>query len=228
MKLSKLAKDITRPVHKAVWRDYTDEQLQYSFDAFIEEGKEPIGIRKEIAYRQRLVFPFFEKDDLSELPEATLSEIKKKIREGAKDTTQLWANALELVHKAYEVAQVQRPDITMEAAWKQYEEMISYAVRELSNARGQDGPWRSTSLTTEAIEKPDGEIDQYSVESDVDGLPVRVVRKADTIDQVMQPFFDHNITGCDIEVKIRSTNHVILYFCDKNGRTGDKVVIKKV
>lgn len=168
------------------------------------------------------------KEDLSELPELQIRDIKKNIKDGAKDTTQLWANALELVHKAYEVAGIERPDISMEAAWKQYEEMIGFAVKELAKARGVDGDWRHTSLTTEAIEKADGEIDKYSVESQVDGLPVRVVRKADTIDEIIQPFYDHNVTGCDIEIKQRSKEHVILYFCDDKGRTGDKVVIRKM
>lgn len=203
----------------------SNHQLRMFFDSLVVEGKTRKAISKEISYRQSLS----EKDDMSALPDAQLKEIQKNIKDGAKDTTQLWANALELVHKAYEVAKIERPDITMEAAWKQYEEMIEFAVRELAKTRGPDGDWRMSSLSEGQIEKPDGEIDEYSIESDINGLPVRVTRKADTIDQVIKPFYDHNVTDCDIEMKQRSKEHVILYWCDDEGkRTGDKVVIKKV
>jgi len=42
-----------------------------------------------------------EGDDLDALPPDVVSEIQKNIRDGAKDIQQKWANALELVHKAY-------------------------------------------------------------------------------------------------------------------------------
>lgn len=86
-----------------------------------------------------------EKDDLSKLPHETINEIEKLIRGGAKDKDQDWANALELVHKAYEVAQVQRPTPDMNDAWEQYEELLSYAVKELAKHRGLDGKWRMSS-----------------------------------------------------------------------------------
>jgi len=83
------------------------------------------------------------------LPQSTMDKIKKLIRDGArpnKDTGQHepWANALHLVHKAYEVAQVQRPTPDMKDLWKQYEENIQIAVNELSKERGIDGEWRMT------------------------------------------------------------------------------------
>lgn len=86
------------------------------------------------------------------LPQSTMDKIKKLIRDGArpnKDTGQPepWANALHLVHKAYEVAQVQRPTPDMES-WKQYEENIQIAVKELSKERGIDGNWRMTAHQT--------------------------------------------------------------------------------
>lgn len=166
-----------------------------------------------------------EKTDLSELPEGELKKVKANISKGAKDLNQLWASALELVHEAYEQAQIQRPDITMEAAWKQYEEMIGYAVKELAKARGVDGDWRMSSLS-EAVEV---EEIKWSMETNVDGLPVNVIRKAKDIDELIRPFFAHNITGHDIELRHRSANNVCLYFCDGNGkRTGDKVTIKKL
>ena len=167
-----------------------------------------------------------EKTDLSELPEGELKKVKANISKGAKDLNQLWASALELVHEAYEKAQIQRPDLTMNAAWKQYEEMIAFAVKELAKARGVDGDWRTTPSLNEAVKVQ--EIN-WSMETNVDGLPVNVVRKAKDIDELIRPFFAHNITGHNIELRHRGANNVCLYFCDKDGkRTGDKVTIKKM
>ena len=83
------------------------------------------------------------------LPDSTMKALQKLIRDGArpnKETGQHepWANALHLVHKAYEVGQVQRPTPDMKDLWKQYEENIEYAVKELSKERGIDGAWRMT------------------------------------------------------------------------------------
>lgn len=93
-------------------------------------------------------------DDLtsrSEQPNAlthdAMDHIQKLIRDGTKidketGTYQPWANALHLVHKAYSVAGVQRPTPDMEELWKQYEENIQYAVKQLSKTRGLHGDWR--------------------------------------------------------------------------------------
>lgn len=79
---------------------------------------------------------------LSLLPNDVMVSLRKNIRKGAEDLEQNWSNALELVHKAYEVEGVQRPDPSMKDAWKQYEENIAYAVQQLSVNRGSDGDWR--------------------------------------------------------------------------------------
>ena len=167
-----------------------------------------------------------EKTDLTELPEGEINKVKANIRKGAKDLNQKWANALELVHTAYEVAKVERPDITMEAAWKQYEDMIKYAVEQLSDARGIDGDWRMSSSSLNEAKQED-EIFDFSIETNVDGLPVNVVKKAKNIDELIKPFYAHNVTGHDIELRHRSANHVTLHFCKDGKRTGDKVIIRK-
>jgi hypothetical protein len=96
-----------------------------------------------------------EGDDLDALPPDIINEIKKNIREGSKDLTQQWPNALSLVHKAYEVAVVERPDPSLKQAWKQYETMITYAVQQLAKDRGISGDWRMTCSTiTEAALTP--------------------------------------------------------------------------
>ena len=83
------------------------------------------------------------------LTQDQMDTIQKNIREGTKADKetgqyQKWANALHLVHKAYEVANIQRPTPDMKELWKQYEENIEYAVKELSKAHGIDGAWRMT------------------------------------------------------------------------------------
>ena len=87
-----------------------------------------------------------EDKDLSELPLDTVKDLEKNVREGAKDTEQDWANAMELANKAYEVVGVQRPTPSLQAAWKQYEGLIQTACAELSKHRGLDGKWRMTSV----------------------------------------------------------------------------------
>jgi predicted small metal-binding protein len=92
--------------------------------------------------------------DMDSLPEDVMNEIQKNIRTGAKDLEQLWSNALELVHKAYEVSGVQRPTPDMKNAWKQYEQNLQYAVQQLSKYRGIKGDWRmSSSVFHEALQK---------------------------------------------------------------------------
>ncbi len=93
------------------------------------------------------------KDDLTRLPKDLMKDVQKNIRKGAEDLQQKWANALELVHKAYEVAAVQRPGPDMKDAWEQYEENIAYAVKQLSDARGMEDDWRmSSAMFHEAFE----------------------------------------------------------------------------
>ena len=164
-----------------------------------------------------------EKSDKSELPEGDIAKVKTNIRKGAQDEDQRWANALELVHTAYEVARIERPDITLESAWKQYEEMIKYAVQELHKARGDDD-WRSSPRLSEGKEP---EVFDFSIETNVDGLPVNVIKKAVNIEELIKPFYSHNVTGHDIELRHRGANSVCLYFCKDGKRTGDKVNIRK-
>lgn len=95
-----------------------------------------------------------EGEEFDSLPEDAMSEIQKNIRNGAKDTEQLWSNALELVHKAYEVSGIQRPTPDMKGAWKQYEQNLQYAVGQLSKFRGIKGDWRmSSAVFHEALQK---------------------------------------------------------------------------
>lgn len=166
-----------------------------------------------------------EDEELSRLPKEKIDEIEKLVRDGAKDTEQKWANALELVHKAYEVANVQRPTPDMEAAWKQYEDILCNAVKELAKVRGLDGDWRmSAHIFHEAA--PAITPRKFQISTTVDSLPVVSTSTANNIDEVIAPIQRYNITGHDIEVKHRSPNHCCLYFCKDGKRTGHKITIK--
>jgi hypothetical protein len=95
------------------------------------------------------------KDDLSVVPEDAIKDIKKNIKDGAADLEQDWSNAMELTHKAYSVAGVERPTPSERSAWQQYEEMLQLAVNELADARKltKDKSWRmSSTVFKEAME----------------------------------------------------------------------------
>jgi hypothetical protein len=94
------------------------------------------------------------KEDLSVVPEDAIKDIKKNIKDGAADLEQDWANALELVQKAYRVAGVERPTPSERGGWQQYEEMIQLAVNELAEARKMTkSDWRmSSKIFKEAME----------------------------------------------------------------------------
>lgn len=173
----------------------------------------------------RFLKSLLEAEDLSKLNQDRIDELEKLIRDGAKDLEQEWANALELVHKAYEVAQIQRPTPDMEGAWKQYEDLLSYAVKELAKHRGLDAKWRMSShIFHEAA--PAITPRKFQISSQIDGLPVVSQTTANNIDDVINPIYRYNITGHDLEVRQRSKNHCCIYFCKNGKRTGDKIVIK--
>ena len=97
------------------------------------------------------------------LPPSGMDAIQKSIRDGVKPDKetgqyQEWANALHLVHKAYQVNGIQRPVPNMKDAWKQYEENIEYAVKQLAKTHGMDASWRmSSSVFREAFQMAKGE-----------------------------------------------------------------------
>lgn len=99
-----------------------------------------------------------EAEDVTLLPQRVIDELKKLIREGAKDLTQNWKDALHLVNTAYHVGNVRRPVPEQKGAWKQYEELIKFGVKQLAATRGIDGDWRSSTVMVReefnAPEKP--------------------------------------------------------------------------
>ncbi len=105
------------------------------------------------------------KEDMSIVPEDAFKDIKKNIKDGAADLEQEWANALELVQKAYSVAGVERPTPSMRGAWEQYEEMIALAVDELADANKLTGnkSWRMSSTIFKEAMEPRVKVRVYEV-----------------------------------------------------------------
>lgn len=91
---------------------------------------------------------------LSELPAATIEHLKRLITRAAslkrgsrdEDIPDHWTNALELVHWAYEMSNVERPMPFMRNAWKQYEDVLSHTVKMLARFRGLNGSWRLSTI----------------------------------------------------------------------------------
>ena len=95
-------------------------------------GSKAILTKENMSFKQYLQ----EAEDLTLLPDSVIGELKKNIKLGAKDLTQRWKDALELVRKAYQVSNVRIPLPVRRGAWRQFEELIKFAVVELSKARG--------------------------------------------------------------------------------------------
>lgn len=103
--------------------------------------------------------------DLTQLPPDVMNSIQGHIRKGAQDMSKTWANALKLVHYAYDLGTgtgklnkdgveeeghrqpIQRPTPQMKGAWKQYEENIQYAVQQLAKSRSMNADWRMSAST---------------------------------------------------------------------------------
>jgi len=125
-----------------------------------------------------------EMDDNSDLPEQSIKELQKLIRSGAENSGK-WSNALELVHKSYSVSSIERPTPAMQAAWKQYETLISYAVNQLSKYHGQDGTWR---MTSESFKEKSKFMIGYSSKSKNETYQVEV----DSVEDILEFFKDPN------------------------------------
>lgn len=166
-----------------------------------------------------------EGDDLDALPPDVVTEIQKNIRTGAKDVEQKWANALELVHKAYEVSGIERPTPDLKNAWKQYEENLIYAVQQLAKYRGMDGDWRTTSMIfTEAALAPKQKTFRvtYSGPDAGEGSTV----SADSIDEVIRELTD---TPEGYQSKIHKTaNEAHITFSKWGIKKGGTVTIRRV
>jgi hypothetical protein len=153
-----------------------------------------------------------------------MSELQKNVRDGASDIKQKWANALELVHKAYEVAGVSRPTPDMRKGWKQYEENLTYAVQQLAKFRGMDGDWRmSSSVFYEALE-PKKKLFRVTYHGETGGEGSTV--EANNIDEVINKLSAHETY--DVKIHKHSDSNARLSFSRWGIKKNGHVEITKV
>lgn len=170
-----------------------------------------------------------EGDEPTMLPAVIVGEIKSNIRKGAKDLQQKWKNALELVHKAYQVANVRRPVPTEKGAWKQYEELIQHAVKQLVATRGLNGEWRVSSLLVrEADEQHIGKR-RFFVE--IPGERAQEV-DGDNLDDIIEAIANkitrsRDVHGTKVRIEERSKTHAVLTVW-VNGIKRERIIVKEV
>lgn len=198
------------------------------------------GSRAIMTKENKMTFTEFllqEGDDITNLPDKAISEIKKKIREGAADLTQQWMNALELVHRAYHVLNIRRPLPDEKGAWRQYEDLIKYGVQQLSATRGLDGKWRSsTVLAREAFDDnryPDSGMHigthRFFVE-----IPGQAAVEADakSMDDIIEKITNkirnsHEVKGTKVRVEERTKTYAVLTVW-VNDVKRDRIIIKDI
>lgn len=216
------ARTKTRP-EKVVIRD-TKTGKRYGTRTLIQKTTSE---RKEF----KTISQLLERDDITLLPDSVISEIKKNIRSGAKDLQQNWENALELVFKAYQVANVRLPTSQEKGAWKQFQDIIKYAVQQLIATRGINGKWRMTSTIVSEAELPKEEkptpvknrrffvmvpgesaveVEENSMDDIIDRLTNKLRRR-----------------GVKTRVEERAKKHVILSVWDDDVKI-EKITIKEI
>lgn len=87
---------------------------------------------------------FKEIDPNSAFPNDTMAALKREINTGAKDLEIEWENALELVDHSFKELKVPKPNPQQKKRWEQYNVLIADSVKQLYNARGLEGTWRTT------------------------------------------------------------------------------------
>lgn len=176
---------------------------------------------------------FLFEEDFSALSNATVAKLEKLIRKGAADIEQQWANALELVHKAYQVANINIPTPDKKAAWQQYENLISYAVKQLYNTRGINGKWRVTTpavndvLVSENVDLEDSinkRKSYFFVEIPKKG---NAEIKASNLDEIIN-FIINKLKTLNVIVDIEEkTENVAILSVLVDNKRQDKIIIKK-
>jgi hypothetical protein len=151
--------------------------------------------------------------DITVLPERIIKEIRKNIRGGAADLEQQWKNALELVNTAFKVSNIRLPLPDQKGAWKQYEDLIQYGVKQMHELRGIDGDWRITrsSLRENAIQsslsqQEMGDIGNHRIFATIPGVGQQELHAKD-FDEVIDQLENHlRHKGAKLRVDSRSAD----------------------
>ena len=86
---------------------------------------------------------FKETDPQLPFPKDTITAIKKRINVFAKDLTQDWDNAIEMLNAVFTELKVPIPQAHLRKRWEQYQELIEFSVENMYDARGYGGNWNS-------------------------------------------------------------------------------------
>ena len=146
---------------------------------------------------------YITEEDNSAIPEDSIKELQKMIRKGVENSGQ-WSNALEVVHKAYEVTDIQRPTPDMAGAWTQYETLITYAVQQLTKVHGINGTWRMTS--EDFTEKSKYIIEYHTPNNGIELIDI----EANNVDEIVE-YFTTGLNNCSTK-KIQQKNSTIVEF----------------
>lgn len=199
-------------------------------------GSKAIMTKEQISALSFSDYLLLEDDKITALPEQIVAEIKKNISAGAKDLAQQWKNALELTHKAYQVANVHLPQPDHKAAWKQYEEMIRFAVSKLAATRGLDGSWRTSNM----LVREDEQLAEAQSENHIGSkrffveIPGERAVEADgkdmdeIIDQITNKIRNsRHVKGTKVRVEERTKTHCVLTVW-VNDIKRERIIIKQV
>jgi hypothetical protein len=70
-----------------------------------------------------------------------MTAIKKRINVFAKDLTMDWDNAIEMLDAVLVELNVPKPLAHLKERWKQYQDLIEFAIENMHEARGFGGHW---------------------------------------------------------------------------------------
>lgn len=177
---------------------------------------------------QHLTFKEYlkEAEDLTLLPDSVIGELKKNIKLGAKDLTQRWKDALELVRKAYQVSNVRIPLPVRKGAWAQFEMLIKFAVSELAKTRGLNGDWRTTNLLVkEAAEMDEQPVTKRRYFITVPGeTSVEINHPDQTMDEVLMDLVRKlRNKGMEAVITRRGDDGIVLLDVYKRDSEGNRV-----
>lgn len=79
---------------------------------------------------------FIETDGRMEFPRDTINYLQKEINKNCKDLNREWKNAIEVVNHAFNELDIPIPKAFQKDRWEQYLKLLSYAVKNMHEARG--------------------------------------------------------------------------------------------
>lgn len=79
---------------------------------------------------------FVENDPREPFPNDTITSLQKEINKNCKDLEKEWKNAIEVVNYSFNELDVPIPKAFQNERWSQYLKLLSYAIKNLADARG--------------------------------------------------------------------------------------------